>query len=202
MSAYHSYSEDQLITFLRMGDHAAFTEIYNRYWEVLADAAYQRLRSREDAEEVVQSVFVSLYTRRQDFFPKSNLEAYLKASLKYKVIDAYRSQQLYYRHLDNLIAEHNLRSSSTPHEQVEEKQLKEQVLLATHKLPDKCREVFILSRFEQLSNQEIADRTGTSISTVKKHIHKALLALRNTFKNSPFNLLLINIIIAKLISLL
>lgn len=190
MSAYHEYTEDQLVTFLRIGDHAAFTEIYNRYWEILLDTAYRRLNSREDAEEVVQSVFVSLYTRRQELAPKSTLEAYLKASLKYKVIDAYRSQQIYYRHLDSLIEQHQL-ALPTPDKQIEIKELKQLLALATDRLPDKCREVFVMSRFEQLSHQEIAERTGISISTVKKHIHKALSLLRNNLKNIPLSIWLL-----------
>lgn len=196
MSAYHDYTEDQLITFLRMGDHAAFTEIYNRYWEVLCDVAYQRLQSREDAEEVVQAVFVSLYVRRESLNPKSTLEIYLKAALKYKVIDAYRSQQLYYRHLDRLIEDHQL-VLPTPDKQVEMKELEHQVLLAAHKLPYKCREVFIMSRFEHLSHQEIAERMGISISTIKKHIHKALSILRGNLTNNYLNIFLIKVILLK-----
>jgi RNA polymerase sigma-70 factor (family 1) len=201
VSAYHYYTEDQLVAFLKMGDHAAFTEIYNRFWERLCDAAYQRLRSREDAEEVVQAVFVSLYVKREDLNLKTTLEAYLKAALKYKVIDAYRSQQLYYRHLDRLIADHQL-LLPTPDKHIEIKELESQVLLVTHKLPYKCREVFIMSRFEQLSHQEIAERTGISISTIKKHIHKALSILRSNLSNTYLNILLVNAIVFKIYSAL
>ncbi|WP_134088632.1 RNA polymerase sigma factor [Olivibacter sp. XZL3] len=194
MSAYHRCNEEQLLASLRLGDHAAFTEIYNRYWEVLADAAYQRLRSREDAEEVVQEIFVNLYLRRKDLNPKSTLEAYLKQALKYKVIDAYRLQQQYYQRLQGLIEEHKL-ALAAPDQQVELKELKQRVLHAADKLPDKCREVFIMSRFHQLSHQEISDRTGISISTIKKHIHKALQILRHDFKDNQLDFLLIGMFI-------
>lgn len=190
MSVYHTYNEEQLIAFLRSGDHAAFTEIYNRYWEKLADAAFQRLRSREDAEEVVQEVFVSLYIRREEVNPKSTIEAYLKTALKFKVIDAYRAQQLHYNHIDNLIQEASL-PPLLADDQLDIKELKKRVREAADKLPEKCREVFMMSRYEQLSHQEIADRTGITTSTVKKHLHKAMQILREEFKGNHFDLMLL-----------
>jgi len=194
MSIYHTITEEQLITFLQSGDHAAFTEIYNRYWETLADAAYQRLHSREDAEEIVQEIFVNLYIRRQEINPKSTLEAYLKTALKFKVIDAYRAQQLHYNHIDKLIIEtqeHPIASD----DQLDTKELKKRILQATGRLPEKCREVFIMSRFEQLSHQEIADKAGISVSTVKKHLHRAMDSLRKEFRSNEFDIMLVCMVI-------
>nr|WP_199077771.1 RNA polymerase sigma-70 factor [Pedobacter sp. ASV19] len=183
------FSDAELILQLKLGNENAFTEIYNRYWEILLNAAYQRLRSREDAEEVVQEVLVSLYFRRKEIDPKSTLEAYLKTALKFKVIDAYRLQQLHYKHLDNLIAETTL-SPVTPDDQLEIKEFKTLVLSSCKKLPEKCREVFMMFRFEELSHQEIAERSAISISTVKKHLHKAMVLLREEFKGSTIKLLI------------
>ena len=132
MKTNEKFSDADLITQLRLGDENAFTEIYNRYWEILLNAAYQRLRSREDAEEVVQEIFVNLYFRRAAIDPKSTLEAYLKTALKFKVIDAYRLQQLHYKHIDNLIAETSL-SPVTPDDQLETKEFKTLILSACKK---------------------------------------------------------------------
>jgi len=183
MKNHDKLSDNDLIVQLRMGNKNAFAEIYDRYWEILLNAAYQRLRSREDAEEVVQEVFVNLYFRRCEIDPKSTLEAYLKTALKFKVIDAYRVQQLHYRHIDNVIAETNL-LPITPDNQLEIKEFKQIILSACKKLPEKCREVFIMFRFGELSHQEIADREAISVSTVKKHLHKAMIFLREEFKGS------------------
>jgi len=183
------FSDAELILQLKLGNENAFTEIYNRYWEILLNAAYQRLRSREDAEEVVQEVLVSLYFRRKEIDPKSTLEAYLKTALKFKVIDAYRLQQLHYKHLDHLIAETKF-SPVTPDDQLEIKEFKTLILSSCKKLPEKCREVFMMFRFEELSHQEIAERSAISISTVKKHLHKAMVLLREEFKGSTIKLLI------------
>jgi RNA polymerase sigma-70 factor (family 1) len=190
MSNYHTITEEQLITLLQSGDHAAFTEIYNRNWEKLADAAYQRLHSREDAEEIVQEIFVNLYIRRQEINPRSTLEAYLKTALKFKVIDAYRAQQLHYSHIDKLIIESQERPIASD-DQIDIKNLKKRILQATGMLPEKCREVFMMSRFEQLSHQEIADKAGISVSTVKKHLHRAMDSLRKEFRSNEFDIILV-----------
>jgi RNA polymerase sigma-70 factor (family 1) len=183
MKPHCTLSDAELIAQLKLANETAFTEIYHRYWEILLNAAYQRLRSKEDAEEVVQEIFVNLYFRRKEIDPKSNLEAYLKTALKFKVIDAYRMQQLHYRHIDKIMSEANL-SQATADDQLEIKEFKLSILSACRKLPEKCREVFIMFRFEELSHQEIAERAAISVSTVKKHLHKAMLFLREEFKGN------------------
>src|SRR5690606_6701628 len=112
----------------------------------------------------------------------STLEAYLRTALKYKVIDAYRLQQRHYKHLDGIFAENNI-APLIPDEYMEVKELKEKITALVHRLSDKCRSVFVMSRFEELSHQEIAERMDISVSTVKKHIHKALQALKSDFGN-------------------
>jgi RNA polymerase sigma-70 factor (family 1) len=189
MKIYDKLTDADLITQLRLGDGNAFTEIYHRYWEILLNAAYQRLRCREDAEEVVQEIFVNLYFRRNELDLKSTLEAYLKTALKFKVIDTYRLQQLRDKHVDRMMVE-TRHYQMAPVDQLEIKEFKQTILSACRKLPQKCREVFIMFRFDELSHQEIAERASISVSTVKKHLHKAMLFLREEFKGSKIHLMI------------
>ncbi|NOW96044.1 RNA polymerase sigma-70 factor [Mucilaginibacter sp. SG564] len=163
-------------------DYDAFTEIYFRYWKILLDAAYQRIRSREASEEIVQEVFLSLFQNRKKIEITSSLEAWLKTSLKYKVFNNYRSQQIHLRHLNELIRQNEI-SPLRPDEAVALKEIRHRIEATAAKLPDKCQQVFILSRFEHLSQQEIADRLGISLSTVKKHLTKAIAAMRTEFRD-------------------
>jgi RNA polymerase sigma-70 factor (ECF subfamily) len=187
MRIYRSYSDSELTDLLKSGDQAAFAEIYNRYWQVLIDAAYQRLKSVEAAEEVVQDVFVSFFLRRKEINLNSTLEAYLKTALKYKVYNVYRSQQVHYNHLGSIIRENHI-DPVMPDAVLEAKELKARVRMVADKMPDKCREVFLLSRFEHLSHKDIADRMGISVSTVKKHITKAMNIMRTEFKGHQIDL--------------
>lgn len=187
---YKSYDESELILLLKSGNQAAFAEIYNRYWTILIDTAYQRLKSIEAAEEIVQDVFVSFFLRREQIFLNSTLEAYLKTALKYKVYNVYRSQQVHLSHLDAIINDQKI-DPLTPDLVLEVKELQTRVRQVADKMPEKCRKVFLLSRFEHLSQQEIADQMGISISTVKKHMTKALDIMRTEFNDHKSDLLAI-----------
>jgi RNA polymerase sigma-70 factor (family 1) len=170
-------------------DYEAFTEIYHRYWKILLNTAYQRLRTPEACEEIVQEVFLALFIRRKELVVTTSLEAWLKTALKYKVYNIYRSQQLHLQHLQEIIKRTDI-SPLMPDEVVSLKEIKNRIRMAAGRLPDKCREVFLLSRFEHLTQQEIAERLGISVSTVKKHLTKALTCLRSEFSEEHLGIFL------------
>ncbi|WP_121811277.1 RNA polymerase sigma-70 factor [Mucilaginibacter kameinonensis] len=183
------FTDQRLLSLLsERDDFAAFEEIYHRYWRKLLDTAYQRLKSKEAAEEVVQEVMVSLFLKRQELVIDTSLEAWLKTALKYKVFNIYRSQQVHLAHLNEIIRQKQI-SPLRPDEEMILKEIREKVRLAAAKLPDKCREVFLLSRFEHLSQQEISDRMGISVSTVKKHLTRAFTYLRSELRENQLDLL-------------
>jgi len=163
-------------------DRAAFAEVYRRYWQPMIDAAFQRLKTVEAAEEIVQDVFVSFFLRRKEIKLQSNLEAYLKTALKYKVYNTYRSQQTHLSHLSAIISETDIKPAA-PDTLLEAKELREKITRAASKMPEKCREVFLLSRVDHLSHQDIADKLEISVSTVKKHITKAMNIMRVEFQD-------------------
>lgn len=182
MEKYQELNEDELIDRLKAGDEVAFTEIYNRYWKVLLNHAQQRLNSRQTAEELLQDIFVSLYLRKSELELRSSLDSYLKTALKYRIFNLYRAGEVRESHQDN-IQQETYQAPFTPDQLLEETELRDRIYRAAQKMPEKCRQVFLLSRFEQLSQQEIADRLDISVSTVKKHITKALRILQDDFKD-------------------
>lgn len=172
------YSDELLLRLVQQDDdQAAFAELYSRYWEHLLDVGFQRLKSVEAAEEVVQEVFVQLYTRRKQITLVSSLTAYLNAALKYHVFNLYRSQQIHHKYMETCLQD-SFVSQQTPYDQLNYKELNEKIQGATMLMPQKCREVFFLSRYEHLPQQAIASRLGIALSTVKKHLTKALRILR------------------------
>lgn len=191
MNAYNSpeWTDDILLDLIRLeDDRAAFAELYDRYWGLLINLAYQRLKSRESAEELVQDLFVNLFIRRQEIKPQTTLEAYLKTALRNQVFRAYHSHQAHQKNLTALMSAKQI-VPSMPDELMEVKQLREKIDKVAERLPDKCREVFIMSRFEQRSHQDIAEKLNISVSTVKKHLTKALNILRTEIKDHQLDLL-------------
>jgi RNA polymerase sigma-70 factor (family 1) len=169
-------------------DYAAFTELYHRYWNTLMTAAGKRIASMEIAEELVQDVFLSFFLRRKEIQVNISVEAFLKAALRHQVFKVYRSQKIHEQYVDSILAE-NSPKVALPDALMEAKQLREQVYKVADKMPDKCREVFLLSRFEQLSHKEIAEKLDISVNTVKKHINKAVAILREESKGHQLDLL-------------
>lgn len=173
MINYEELSDEELFKELRIGNHAAFTAIFNRYWEMLLNSAFKRLGDKEMAEELTQEIFVNFYLRRERISVETSLKSYLNTALKYKVIDVYRANNLHQHKLDLLSASYQNRLSNTS-DTLELKELRKQIIDAAQTLPERCREVFMLSRFDELTHQEIADRLDISIDTVKSHLNRAL----------------------------
>lgn len=183
-----SYWTDEMLLDLiqRKDDRAAFAELYDRYWKFLIDMAGKRTLSIEAAEEIVQDVFVDFFIRRKDIQADS-LEAYLRTAVKYQIYKTYRSQQVHESYVNTAIAVGQL-SPLRPDTVLETKQLKEDIHRATEKMPVPCREVFLLSRVEQLSNQSIANRLDISLAMVRKHVTKSMNIMRSEFKDYQINL--------------
>ncbi|WP_091152360.1 RNA polymerase sigma-70 factor [Mucilaginibacter pineti] len=190
MAAYTTLTDQELADSLRSGDQLAFKELYNRYWTVLLDTAYKRLDSTEAAEEVVQDLFVSLFIKRESLKITYSLDGYLKNALKYKIFDIFRSQYIHNKYVDNVLNQNGV-LSLTPEHEMQVKELALKIDRATQKMPEKCREVFLMSRMENLSNKSIASKLSISVSTVEKHISKAMHILEKDFKEYHLEIALV-----------
>lgn len=162
------------------GDIKAFESLYRRYWAVLLDEAYRRLKVREDAEEVVQEVFIDLYTRREQIIITRNIAGYLHKAVQFRVYNKIRAYivQRSYRQLAALRLEDQ---TADPHSDAEFRELNTAIQKAILRLPEKCRQVFLLSREQGLGYKQIAQQLHISPNTVERHINKALKYLREEF---------------------
>ena len=189
------YSDELLFALVKKeDDQAAFAALYNRHWEHLLNAAFKRLQAIEAAEEVVQEVFVQLYANRKQIVLTSSLAGYLRTAVKFKVFNHYRAQQLCHKYAATCLHEPPA-AQETPHDRLSYKELHEKIQMVAEMMPQKCREVFFLSRYEYLPQQVIADRLGITLSTVKKHLTKALRILRTELYGYRQNLLIIAILL-------
>jgi RNA polymerase sigma-70 factor (ECF subfamily) len=173
-------TDAQLWELASKGDIGAFERLYKRYWAVLLDDAYRRLRVREEAEEVVQEVFIDLYTRREQIAITRNIVGYLHKAVQFRVYNKIRSYivQRSYRQLAALRLEDQ---TNCVHADTEFRELNTAIQKAILRLPEKCREVFILSREDGLGHKQIAQQLHISQNTVERHINKALKYLREEF---------------------
>jgi RNA polymerase sigma-70 factor (family 1) len=174
MISYSSVSDDKLGAILQRDD-AAFNEIYERYWAVLYRAAFNVLKDEEGCLDVIQDVFVWFWENRSELKVNS-VKAYLLVAVKYKVANYIRNGKVRASFYDQIPKIEG--NAEFPDEVLEVKELKEMIERFVGDLPDRCQEVFQLSRKEHLTNKEIAERLGITEKTVENQMNKALKQLK------------------------
>lgn len=185
MLVYQSYDDHQLLQLLKAGDTSALEEIYKRYQALLFSHAYKRLDNKEEARDLVQDLFLYLWTHRNDLNITSNFSAYLYASVRNRILNIYRNKSVRNKHIQSLQGFIE-KGQSITEEEIRHKELVKLVEKEVAQLPPKMRLVFELSRNLQLSHQQIADELHVSPHTVRTQIKNVLRILRNKLDDRTF----------------
>lgn len=164
----------QLFLQIQQGDERAFNQLFNRLWEPLYLAAYKVLKEEDTSEDVVQELFIDLWHKRTTV-SIANIEAYLFQAVKYRVLMLLRQGK--YREPHQAIAE-TIELTNNTEEAIFFQDLEFSYQQIIDNLPERCREIFNMSRHQHYSNQEIAQRLNLSIRTVEKQISNALKQLQ------------------------
>ena len=176
-SEYAKYSDEQLLSSLRQRDQRAFTEIYNRYWGVVYTHIYKMLRDEEEAKDGVQEVFSKLWLKAEQIQSSQNLAGFLFRSARNLVFNLIEKDQVRQKYLQSMTSFVNEVDPNTV-DRIDEKELQALIELEIEKLPPKMRRIFELSRKEELSHKEIAQRVNLSYQTVKKQVQNALKIIK------------------------
>lgn len=176
---YNELPDGLLVEHLRMHDKRAFTALYERYWERLFHSAAQTLNSVEEAEECVQDIFFSLWSRRETLVLKHSIHTYLSVAVKYKVID-----QLNKKHKDKQMLSEAIQFMVTDAPCAESYLLEKELIMKLERtialLPEKCRIVYQMSRDKGKSHKEIATDLQISEKTVNNHLVRALREIKES----------------------
>lgn len=178
MDNLKSLSDNKLISLLKESDHAAYTEIYNRYFFLLYTHAYKKLRDEDQAKDVVQELFANLWFKREFELNITNLAGYLYTSVRNRIFDLYAHQQVESRYVDSLSAYLALVKNETTDHLARENNLKFYIEKEIQALPRKMRRIFEMSRKQHLSHKEIAEQLSTTEHNVSKQVTNALRILR------------------------
>lgn len=177
MAAYSGYTDQELIVLLKQRDHAAFTAIYDRYASIIFYQVNQMLRDTEISKDLVQELFMVIWSKAAHIKAEAKLGGYLYIAAQNTVFKYIQRSKLQDSYLKSL-AEFSTELSNSTIELLDEKELH---LLIDHyikELPPKMREVFELSRNQEMSYQEIAAQLAISEQTVKNQVSSALKILR------------------------
>ncbi len=177
MPAKIALSDIQLIDRLKLDDETALAVIYKRYWELLYTSAYHVLKDSHACEDIIQELFIKLWNNRHQLQIMFSLRAYLYACIRYEVYRQIRKGPVRANLFDEAL--NHIRSPDA-YDSMEYKELSTKVRSIVDALPEKCREVYKLSREECLSHKEIASQLNISTKTVENHLTRALRYLRTS----------------------
>lgn len=173
---------DHYLTDWLQGNDLAFEFILNYYYPRLMAASKPMMSDREDAEELVMNVFLKIWQYKDQLASVQKFDAYLFGMLRQQIIRHARKGVLF----TVPIADQAINQLGViDHPEFHLQDLKIRYQLALNKLQPKQREIFLFSREEGLSQQEIADKLGISVYTVNNHITSTLKVLRQELKEYP-----------------
>ena len=169
-------TDRDLLDRLREGDHDAFDAIFRAHYPPMVALAERMLRQRGVAEEIAQDVMLELWKRRTTLSFDVSLRAYLFQATRNRVLNHIRHEKV--ERLGQAAAASEPTVQPRPQSVLIQEEIDAAVQAAVETLPDRCREVFELSRVQGLRYAEIASIMGISVKTVEAQMGKALRILR------------------------
>lgn len=169
--------ERSLVLRLIDGDEDAFCELYASYKNRLIYFAMRFLKSCEYAEDVFQDAFTVIWQGRRFINPDTSFSSYLYTIVRNRVLNQLRDLDNQDKLKEQILAQAVDYTEDTKH-RIMADDLRHLIACAMQQLTVRQREVFRMSREEQMSHQEIADALGISINTVQEHISTSLRVLR------------------------
>ena len=180
MNQYPDFDQ-KLYDDLRRGKEYAFAAVFERYNRLLYTIAYRFLKSEEEAEDAIQYLFMKLWEQRTNFSFVSGIRSLLFTILKNYILNELRHRSLVFEKLYEMAQQVNDEDDFLT--QFENGELGKFLRVAIDKLPPQKQKICLLKIEYGLSNQEIADRMGITVPTVKSHYTQAIKALRNEIES-------------------
>lgn len=177
MADYSKHSESELLSLLQGGNQQAFGVLYNRYKAPLYLHAFRMLQDDEEARDIVQELFSVIWAKRESLKISTTFEGYLFSTIKNRILNFIAHRKVvdrYTKYLSTFVEE----GISGEDERFVNRELLAIIQEEVAMLPPKMREVFEMSRYEGMSNKEIAARLGISDLTVKKQLNNAAKILK------------------------
>ena len=164
-------------TLLAQKDETAFEQVFKTHFKRLHAYAFTILRDEVEAEEMVQQVFFKLWERNENLSLTGSVSAYLYRAVHNESLNYLKHQKVRSNH--QLHVAYSMKNEvEHPAKKVMASELEKKIHSALNELPEQCRTIFQMSRFDELKYREIADKLGISVKTVENQMGKALKLLR------------------------
>ena len=181
-------NEKYLFEEIKAGNKSAFENIFRLYYQDLCRFALRLSCSEPDAEEIVQDLFFKLWQNHKTMICPDSVKAYLFTATRNSVYNKIKHEKIKSSYIqDQNVDEYDLDSS----ELIENQELNLRIESAINELPEKRREVFVLSKIDGLKYKEIAEKLNISIKTVENQMGEALKFLRDKLSSTELLILIL-----------
>lgn len=192
MQDYSVFSDKDLVEAIKSNDRKAFDELYARYVEDLVGFIYNKLQDLEESKDLVQEIFVLLWTDRENIVKINSVSNYLYKVAINRSLNVFRQQRVNQKYINSLA--HFLEENSVNQEDGQrEIQREYELSKALDLLPAKMRTIFELRYYDGLSNEQVAQRLSLSVHTVSTQMKRALKSIRGQMNILVFLALLMNL---------
>lgn len=188
--------EAELVSRLRRGDVKAFDELYHRYVNRLFAFGFKYLKSKDETEELVQSVFLKLWETRETLKPESPIKSFLFTIAYNKICNIFRKKH-YHREFLAEVLRSSPRTSPDLETSIEIRFFLDRVYELIDQLPEKQRAAFLKSRRDGKSSKEIAEELGVSSGSVDNYNADTLKFIRNYLKRDGLAVFLVTALLAE-----
>jgi len=172
--------DHQLMNRIKAGESLAYDTLFKKYYAYLCMIVYRMIQDKSAAEDVVQDVMLELWKKRESIEIKNAVKSYLHRSVRNKTLNRIRDNRMKFEGDEQLLEVPS--GESSPIQMMQGEDLAQTLQKTYEKLPEKCRIVFSLVKYEGLSYKEAAEQLEISVKTVENQISKALKIFREVLK--------------------
>ncbi|RIW17456.1 RNA polymerase sigma-70 factor [Algoriphagus lacus] len=169
--------ENEVFLEIKSGQVPAFEMLFKTYYQSLCRYATTYLKDPDEAEEIVQAAFIGIWEKRASISIETSIKSYLYRTVRNSCLNELKHEQVKQKYLSSKLTEEEKTTFPADQEAIHV-ELEEKIRQAIGRLPEQCRLIFTMSRFEELKYQEIADQLNLSVKTVENQMGKALKLMR------------------------
>lgn len=159
-------------------DKASFEELFRMYFAPLCSFAQKYVQDQDEAKDIIHQVFIGLWQKKDEVDLSTSLKSYLFTGVHNRCLNYIRDRKKLVQ-FDAPQHESELGSYLDSRDHMEAIETEEKINRALDELPEKCREIFMMNRFDQLKYREIAEKLNLSVKTVETQMSRALKSLRS-----------------------
>ncbi len=176
-------SDYELIKLMReKDDKQAFQLLYNKYWEKLYSIAVLKVHDENEVSDIVQDLFVTVWIKRKELNINTHVDLYLYRAIKNRITNYYKKKYLTIEKLNQLSINTSGKTDADAEGICSFKEVELIINKELESMPDKMKQVFLLSRDEQLSSKKISEMLSLSDQTVRNQISKAIKRIKITLE--------------------